>query len=207
MGARRSAVAANPAAKATVSVLGRWPVWDEAEADNAMTLRGVGSTAVLLALLAGTLVLYWVELPSLTNPVPSLLAVFVVMVASVVVTRPEPFRLRTISTALVCSAAVAAVALSTIAPPELDVIGYESRHVAISTVLLVMVVLRGRIILAWFGRVSVMAVIILSSVVSQDALSTRLVAFLGNTAILLAATVLVIWLTRSRRLTLSKPEH
>jgi len=37
-------------------------------------------------------------------------------------------------------------------------------------------------------------------------LATRLASFAVNTAILLAATVLVIWLTRSRRLSTSTAE-
>lgn len=171
-----------------------------------MTVRGIGSTIVLLCLLAGALALYWLELPSLENPVPSLLSLFVVMLAAVVVTRPEPFRLTTASTAIVTVSAVAAAALCTIAPPAENILAYEIRHVTISTVLLTMVILRGRIVWAWFGRVGVMAAIILSTVVAQEPLVTRLASFLVNTAILLAATILVIWLTRRRRLSSSRAD-
>lgn len=200
MGANWDAVDSNTAATEIVARARRRAAWDEADGDTAMTVRGVGATIVLLGLLSGSLALYWLELGSLSNAVPSLLSVFVVMFASVVVTRPEPFRLGTASTALVTVSAVVSVALSTIAPPENDVLGYESRHVVVSTVLLTMVILRGRIAWAWFGRVGVTAVITLSTVLIHAPFAPRLVVFLGNTAIMLAATILVIWLTRSRRL-------
>lgn len=209
MGAKRDIVGSTPVARETLAqrvAASRRSLWDEAEADQAMTARGVGSTVILLCLLVGALTLYWLELPLLANPVPSLLSVFVVMLASVVVTRPEPFRLTTASAALVTIAAVTSAGLCTIVPPAQDVLAYELRHVAVSTVLLTMVILRGRIVWGWFGRVGVMAVMILSAVVYQKHLATRLTAFLGNTAILLAATVLVIWLTRSRRLSATAPE-
>lgn len=201
MGAIEDSDGSIPAAGAT----GR-RLWDEPDADAAMTVRGIGSTIVLLCLLAGALALYWLELPSLENPVPSLLSLFVVMLAAVVVTRPEPFRLTTASTAIVTVSAVAAAALCTIAPPAENILAYEIRHVTISTVLLTMVILRGRIVWAWFGRVGVMAAIILSTVVAEEPLVTRLASFLVNTAILLAATILVIWVTRSRRLSSSRAE-
>ena len=201
MGAIEDSTGSIPAASAT----GR-RLWDEPDADAAMTVRGIGSTIVLLCLLAGALALYWLELPSLENPVPSLLSLFVVMLAAVVVTRPEPFRLTTASTAIVTVSAVAAAALCTIAPPAENILAYEIRHVTISTVLLTMVILRGRIVWAWFGRVGVMAAIILSTVVAQEPLVTRLASFLVNTAILLAATILVIWLTRRRRLSSSRAD-
>jgi hypothetical protein len=201
MGAIEDSTGSIPAAGAT----GR-RLWDEPDADAAMTVRGIGSTIVLLCLLAGALALYWLELPSLENPVPSLLSLFVVMLAAVVVTRPEPFRLTTASTAIVTVSAVAAAALCTIAPPAENILAYEIRHVTISTVLLTMVILRGRIVWAWFGRVGVMAAIILSTVVAQEPLVTRLASFLVNTAILLAATILVIWLKRRRRLSSSRAE-
>ena len=199
------ALGLTPALGTTVGVTGR-RLWDEPDADAAMTVRGVGSSIVLLILLAGALALYWLELPSLENPVPSLLSLFVVMLAAVVATRPEPFRLTTASTAIVTAGAVAAAALCTIAPPAENILAYETRHVAISTVLLTMVILRGRIIWAWCGRVGVTAAVILSTVLAQEPLATRLASFAVNTAILLAATVLVIWLTRSRRLSTSTAE-
>jgi hypothetical protein len=205
MGAIKDSAGSTPAAGETAGVTGR-RLWDEPDADAAMTVRGVGSTVVLLSMLAGALALYWLELPSLENPVPSLLSLFIVMLAAVVVTRPEPFRLTTASTAIVTVAAVAAVALGTIAPPAENVLAYETRHVAISTVLLTTVILRGRIVWAWFGRVGVMAAVIFSTVVAREPLVTRLASFVVSTAILLAATVLVIWLTRSRRLSTSRDE-